>query len=194
MTKPTRADAERAIETLLTWIGEDPLRDGLRSTPRRVIDAFAEFFSGYEENPVTLLERSFENINQYEDMVLVKDIELFSHCEHHMVPILGVAHVAYFPTNRVVGISKLARTVDVFARRLQTQEFMTKAIADAIQTALEPLGVAVYIDAKHMCMTSRGVKKHFSSTVTTHFSGLFADNEHKNIFLQAIRKTENLTF
>ena len=173
--RPTRAEAEAAVETLLRWAGDDPSREGLIDTPARVARAYEEFFSGYQDNPEEMLARTFEEVEGYDDMVMLRDISLQSHCEHHMVPILGKAHIAYLPNKRVVGISKLARVLDSFGRRLQTQETMTAQVASAIQTALQPLGVAILVDAKHQCMTTRGVKKPDVSMVTTRFTGVFKD-------------------
>ena len=173
--RPTRAEAEAAVETLLRWAGDDPSREGLVDTPARVARAYEEFFSGYQDDPEEMLARTFEEVEGYDDMVMLRDISLQSHCEHHMVPILGKAHIAYLPNKRVVGISKLARVLDSFGRRLQTQETMTAQVASAIQTALQPLGVAILVDAKHQCMTTRGVKKTDVSMVTTRFTGVFKE-------------------
>ena len=173
--RPTRAEAEAAVETLLRWEGDDPSREGLVDTPARVARAYEEFFSGYQDDPEEMLARTFEEVEGYDDMVMLRDISLQSHCEHHMVPILGKAHIAYLPNKRVVGISKLARVLDSFGRRLQTQETMTAQVTSAIQTALKPLGVAILVDAKHQCMTTRGVKKPDVSMVTTRFTGVFND-------------------
>ena len=175
LTKPSRAEAEAAVETLLKWAGDDPNREGLIDTPARVARAYEEFFSGYEDNPEEMLARTFEEVDGYDDMVMLRDISLQSHCEHHMVPILGKAHIAYLPDRRVVGISKLARVLDSFGRRLQTQETMTAQVASAIQNALKPLGVAILVDAQHQCMTTRGVKKTDVSMVTTRFTGVFKE-------------------
>lgn len=175
LTKPSRAEAEAAVETLLKWAGDDPSREGLIDTPARVARAYEEFFSGYEDNPEEMLARTFEEVDGYDDMVMLRDISLQSHCEHHMVPILGKAHIAYLPDRRVVGISKLARVLDSFGRRLQTQETMTAQVASAIQNALKPLGVAILVDAQHQCMTTRGVKKTDVSMVTTRFTGVFKE-------------------
>ena len=175
LTKPSRAEAEAAVETLLKWAGDDPSREGLIDTPARVARAYEEFFSGYEDNPEEMLARTFEEVDGYDDMVMLRDISLQSHCEHHMVPILGKAHIAYLPDRRVVGISKLARVLDSFGRRLQTQETMTAQVASAIQNALKPLGVAILVDAQHQCMTTRGVKKADVSMVTTRFTGVFKE-------------------
>lgn len=173
--RPTRAEAEAAVEVLLRWAGDDPAREGLVDTPARVVRAYEEFFSGYNDNPEEMLARTFEEVEGYDDMVMLRDIALQSHCEHHMVPILGKAHIAYLPNKRVVGISKLARVLDSFGRRLQTQETMTAQVATAIQNALQPLGVAILVDAKHQCMTTRGVKKPDVSMVTTRFTGVFKE-------------------
>jgi GTP cyclohydrolase I len=171
--KPTREEAMEAVRTLLAWAGDDPRREGLIDTPRRVTDAYEEWFAGYGKNPVDELSRTFEEVSGYDDMVLLKRINVESHCEHHMAPFLGTACVAYMPTDRVVGISKIARVVEIFAKRLQTQETMTAQICEAIQTALRPAGVAVLIDAVHECMSTRGVHHHDVSTVTTQFCGAF---------------------
>lgn len=174
--RPTREEAEAAVRTLLRWAGDNPEREGLRETPRRVVKAYEEFFRGYEEDGAETLSRIFEEVEGYDDLVLVRDIPFVSHCEHHVVPFVGKAHIAYYPTGGVVGLSKLARLVDVYARRLQTQEAMTAQIAAAIETALAPRGVAVLVDAEHMCMSMRGVLKQGSSTVTVQFSGAFRDD------------------
>jgi len=168
---PTQADAEAAVRTLLLWAGDDPDREGLLETPKRVAKAYKELFSGYTESPEEVLGTVFEEVAGYNDMVLVKDISFFSHCEHHMVPIIGKAHVAYLPDHKVVGLSKIARVVDIFAHRLQTQESITAQIADSIQTILKPRGVAVMIEAEHMCMAMRGIRKQGSTTITTTFTG-----------------------
>jgi GTP cyclohydrolase I len=174
--RPTREEAEAAVRTLIRWAGDDPEREGLRDTPKRVAKAYEELFKGYSQDADAVLSTIFEEVEGYDDMVLVKDIPFASHCEHHMVPFVGKAHVAYFPSEGVVGLSKLARVVDVFARRLQTQETMTAQITDAIDEALKPRGIAVLIEAEHMCMSMRGVQKHGSSTMTTRFTGLFRDD------------------
>lgn len=174
--KPTRAEAEAAVETLLRWIGDDPRREGLVDTPRRVVKAYEELFAGYLEDPAEVLDRVFEEVEGYSDIVLVRDISFFSHCEHHMVPIIGKAHIAYYPAKGVVGLSKLARVVEVFARRLQTQEALTAQISDAINDALQPRGLAVMIEAEHLCMAMRGIQKQGATTITTRFSGQFVDN------------------
>jgi|TARA_B100000902_G_scaffold280394_1_gene266220 GTP cyclohydrolase I len=176
-SKPTREEAEDAVKTLISWAGDDPTREGLIETPKRVVKSYEEFYEGYGQDPEEILSKVFEEIEGYDEMVLVKDILLESHCEHHMVPILGKAHVAYLPDKRVVGLSKLARVVDLFAKRLQTQETMTAQIADTINNVLKPKGVAVVIDAEHQCMSSRGVSKKGTSTVTSRMLGAFRDNQ-----------------
>jgi GTP cyclohydrolase I len=173
--KPSRDEALDAVKTLIKWAGDDPTREGLIETPDRVIRAYKEFFAGYEEDPEQVLEKTFEEVEGYDDAVIVRNIRVESHCEHHMVPILGVAHVGYIPNKRVVGISKLARIVDIFGKRLQTQETMTAQIADTIQRVLEPKGVAVVIDAGHQCMSTRGIHKTESSTITSRMLGIFRD-------------------
>jgi GTP cyclohydrolase IA len=179
--RPTREEAEAAVRTLLLWAGDDPDREGLRETPRRVVKAYEEFFKGYREDPQEVLDRIFEEVEGYDDLVLVRDIPFFSHCEHHVVPFVGKAHIAYYPTGGVVGLSKLARLVDVYAKRLQTQETMTAQIAAAIDQALAPRGVAVIVEAEHMCMSMRGVMKQGSSTVTAQFSGVFRDDPSEQV-------------
>jgi GTP cyclohydrolase IA len=174
--RPTREEAEEAIRTLLRWAGDDPEREGLLDTPGRVARAYEEFFEGYGIDPVALLERTFEETDGYDEIVLLRDIRLESHCEHHMVPIIGRAHVAYLPHRRVVGISKLARVVEAYARRLQIQEKLTAQIANTIQQVLEPRGVAVVIEAAHQCMTTRGVHKLGVTMVTSRMLGAFRDN------------------
>jgi GTP cyclohydrolase I len=174
--RPSREQAMEAVRTLLRWAGDDPTREGLLDTPKRVVKAYEELFKGYGESPEDVLDRVFREVDGYDDMVLVRDIPFYSHCEHHMVPFVGKAHIAYYPTDGVVGLSKLARLVDVYARRLQTQETMTAQIINAMNNALNPRGVAVYVEAEHMCMSMRGVQKHGSSTITTQFSGIFRDD------------------
>jgi GTP cyclohydrolase IA len=174
--RPTREEAEAAIRTLLRWAGDDPTREGLVDTPARVARAYQEFFAGYAIDPVALLERTFEETDGYDEIVLLRDIRLESHCEHHMVPIIGRAHVAYLPHRRVVGISKLARVVDAYAHRLQIQEKLTAQIANTIQEVLEPRGVAVVIEAAHQCMTTRGVHKPDVTMVTSRMLGAFRDD------------------
>ena len=176
-SKPTRKEAEDAVRTLISWAGDDPTREGLIETPKRVVKSYEEFYDGYGPAPAAILSKVFEEIEGYDEIVLVKDILLESHCEHHMVPILGKAHVAYLPDKRVVGLSKLARVVDLYAKRLQTQETMTAQIADTINDVLKPKGVAVVIDAEHQCMSSRGVSKKGTSTVTSRMLGVFRDNQ-----------------
>lgn len=189
---PTRAQAEAAVRTLLRWAGEDPDREGLHDTPARVARAYEEFFAGYKVDPVDYLTRTFEETDGYEEMVLLRDIRFESHCEHHMAPIIGKAHVAYLPHRRVVGISKLARVVDVYARRFQLQERMTVQIASAIQRVLEPKGVAVAIEANHQCMTTRGVHRPGVSMVTTHLLGAFrSDATTRREFLAFIEMEAN---
>jgi GTP cyclohydrolase I len=172
-TRPTRDEAMEAVRTLIAWAGDDPRREGVIDTPERVVDAYAEWFSGYHACPEKELSRTFEDVQGYDDIVMLRDIEVESHCEHHMAPFLGKAFVAYMPTNRVVGISKLAKVVEIFARRLQTQETMTQQICDAITDSLRPAGVAVLIDAAHQCMTTRGVHHRHVTTITTQFTGVF---------------------
>ena len=186
--RPTRDEAEAAIETLLRWMGESPAREGLVDTPARVVRAWEEFCSGYGDDPAALLNSTFEEVEGYDDMVMLRSIRMESHCEHHLVPILGTAHIAYLPDRRVVGISKLARVLDSFARRLQTQETLTAQVADCIQTALQPRGVAVLIDAQHQCMTTRGVHKSDVSMITTRFTGTFQnDRDLRDRFLAQAR-------
>lgn len=174
--KPTAAEAEEAVRTILRWIGDDPGREGLQDTPARVTRAFQEHFAGYAEDPHEVLARTFSEVEGYDDVVVLKDIAFESHCEHHMAPIIGRAHVAYMPSHRVVGISKLARLVEIFAKRLQIQERMTAQIADTIQDVLQPRGVAVMIEATHHCMTTRGIHKPGSLMVTSRVSGIFKSN------------------
>src|SRR4051812_26426604 len=173
LKRPTREQALEAVRTLIAWAGDDPRREGVLDTPQRVVDAYAEWFAGYAEDPAQELSRTFEDVQGYDDIVMLRDIEVESHCEHHMAPFLGKAYVAYMPTERVVGISKIARVVEIFARRLQTQETMTIQIAAALEDSLKPAGVAVMIDAAHQCMTTRGVHHRHVSTLTTQFTGVF---------------------
>ncbi len=183
----TREQAEEAVRTLLRWAGEDPTREGLLDTPRRVVKAYGDWFAGYAEDPAEFLKRTFKEVDGYDEMVVLRDIEFESHCEHHMAPIIGRAHVGYLPTNRVVGISKLARVVDGFARRFQVQEKLTAEIAHCIQETLQPAGVAVVIDASHECMTTRGVHKRGVSMVTSQMLGSFRDDARTRMeFLQFI--------
>ena len=181
----TEGEAEAAVRTLLRWTGDDPSREGLLDTPKRVVKAYTEWFSGYEEDPVTYLSRTFDDVQGYDDIVMLKNIDVESHCEHHMAPFLGKAFVAYMPTRAVVGISKLARVVEIFSKRLQTQETMTAQICDAITESLAPMGVAVLIDAEHQCMSTRGVHHKDVTTITTQFTGVFkTDKDMRNRFLR----------
>ena len=183
----SRDDAEKAVETLIKWAGDNPKREGLKDTPKRVINAYKEFFAGYQSSPEDVLKKTFDEVNGYNDIVMLKNISLHSHCEHHMVPIIGKVHLAYLPVKRVVGISKLARVVDIYAKRLQTQETMTQQIGEIIHKTLKPKGVAVYIEAYHQCMTTRGVLKPDVSTVTTCFLGTFKnDVKLENKFINFI--------
>jgi GTP cyclohydrolase I len=192
--RPTREEAEAAIRTLIRFAGDDPTREGLRDTPKRVAEAYSEFFAGYTQDPVEVLSRTFEEVHGYDDLVMLRDIRLESHCEHHMLPIIGVAHVAYLPRDRVVGISKIARVIEIFAKRLQTQETMTAQIAEAIENALKPRGVAILIDALHQCMTTRGVHKPGVSTITTRFTGVFAeDSDYRDRFLRMVHGPRIMT-
>ena len=185
----TDKQAEEAFKTILTWIGENPNREGLIETPKRVIKAFKEYFKGYNEDPKKVLEKTFGDVEGYDDMVIQKNISVFSHCEHHMAPIIGVAHVAYIPKDRVVGLSKLARVVEIFSKRLQTQERLTMQIASTLMEALDAKGVAVTIDAAHQCMTMRGVKKEKTTTVTNYFLGSFKEDlSYQNRYLRYIAK------
>lgn len=186
MTIPTEEEARQAVKTLLAFTGDDPEREGLIETPDRVVRAYREFFAGYEEDPEEILSKTFEEVEGYDEMVIVKNIRVESHCEHHMVPIIGMGHIAYIPNKRVVGISKLARIIDVYGKRLQTQETMTAQIADIIEKVLQPKGVAVVIDAAHQCMTTRGIHKTETSTVTSRMLGAFKDPDTKNEFYKLI--------
>jgi GTP cyclohydrolase I len=186
--RPTRAEAEEAVRTLIAWAGDDPDREGLLDTPRRVAKAYGEFYAGYEQDPQTILKRTFKEVGGYDDIVLVRDIPFSSHCEHHMVPFVGKAHIAYLPHDGVVGLSKLARLVDVFARRLQTQENLTAQIIEAINDHLGPRGAAVMLEAEHMCMSMRGVQTHGVSTITHRFTGVFAeDRNEQDRFFSMVR-------
>ena len=181
--------AEEAIKTIIEWIGEDLKREGLKSTPRRVIKAFKEYFQGYKQDPAEYLTKTFTEVEDYDDMVIEKNISIRSHCEHHMAPIIGVAHVAYIPSKKVVGLSKLARVVEAFSKRLQTQERLTMQIAKTIMDVLQPRGVAVTIDASHQCMTNRGIKKEKTTTITNYFLGAFKDDlSFQNRYLRYINK------
>ena len=183
--RPSREAAMEAVRTLIAWAGDDPEREGLKDTPSRVVDAYREWFAGYDQCPSTELTRVFEDVNGYDDMVMLKQIDVESHCEHHIAPFLGKAFVAYLPTESVVGISKIARVVEIFAKRLQTQETMTSQIADALNDTLKPRGVAVLIDAEHQCMSTRGVHHKDVTTVTTQFTGAFKDDaDLRNRFLK----------
>tara|TARA_E500000305_G_scaffold110719_1_gene119663 strand:- start:4933 stop:5562 length:630 start_codon:yes stop_codon:yes gene_type:complete len=186
--RPSRKEAEAAVRTLISWAGDDPAREGLIETPKRVVKAYEEFFAGYEEDPDLVLGKTFEEVEGYDDMVMLRDIDLESHCEHHMVAILGKAHIAYVPTSKVVGISKLARVIEIYAKRLQTQETMTAQVADSINRVLAPKGVAILIEAKHQCMTTRGIKKPDVATITTQFTGVFKEDPNmERRFLSMIR-------
>ena len=181
--------AEEAVKLIIEWIGEDTQREGLRSTPKRVIKAFKEYFKGYNDDPSKYLLKTFTEVEGYDDMIIEKNISIRSHCEHHMAPITGVAHVAYIPANKVVGLSKLARVVDAYSKRLQTQERLTMQIAKTIMDVLQPRGVAVTIDAAHQCMTSRGIKKENTTTITNYFLGVFKDDlSFQNRYLRYINK------
>lgn len=173
---PSREEAEAAVRTLIAWAGDDPSREGLRDTPKRVVNSYKEFFSGYAEDAIEALDRTFEDVGGYDDIVMLRDIDVNSHCEHHMIPFIGKAHVAYLPGEQVVGISKLARVIEIFARRLQTQETMTAQIVNAIDVALAPKGVALMIEAVHQCMSLRGVHKPNVATITTQFTGAFRND------------------
>lgn len=177
--RPSHEEAMEAVRTLIAWAGDDPTREGLLETPHRVTKAFGEFFAGYRQDPAEILKRTFKEVGGYDDIVLVKDIPFSSHCEHHMVPFIGKAHIAYLPHDGVVGLSKLARLVEVFARRLQVQENLTAQIIDAINENLNPRGAAVMLEAEHMCMSMRGVRAHGASTITHRFTGVFAEDRHE---------------
>ena len=174
--RPSRPEAEAAVRTLIAYAGDDPIREGLLDTPKRVVSAFEELYSGYRESPFEVLDRTFSEIGGYDNLVLVRDITFHSHCEHHMMPFVGKAHIAYWPVDRVVGLSKLARLIDVYARRLQTQEHLTSQIVTAIEEVLKPRGVAVMLEAEHTCMSLRGVEKAGAQTLTTQFTGMFRDD------------------
>jgi GTP cyclohydrolase I len=189
--RPSREEAEAAVRTLIAFTGDYPDREGLVETPKRVVDAYEELYRGYRECPAEVLDRTFSEIGKYDDFVLVRDIAFHSHCEHHMMPFMGKAHIAYKPVERVVGLSKLARLVDLYAHRLQTQEHMTSQIATAIDEILNPRGVAVMLEAEHMCMSVRGVEKPGSSTLTTQFTGSFRDNPDEQArFLSMVRRAD----
>lgn len=186
--RPSREEAEAAVRLLIAYLGDDPDREGLRETPARVVNTYDEVFRGYRECPLEVLDRTFSEIGTYDDLVLVRDVPFYSHCEHHMVPFVGKAHIAYVPVERVVGLSKLARVVDTYARRLQTQEHLTSQVATAIEEILKPRGVAVMLEAEHMCMSMRGVQKAGVSTITTQFMGTFRDDPAEQVrFLTLVR-------
>ncbi len=190
-TRPSREEAEQAVHTLLRWVGEDPQREGLLDTPARVVKAYEEMFSGYGRSGEDVLGRTFDEVAGYDDIVLVRDIPFYTHCEHHMVPVIGKAHVAYLPNGSVLGLSKIARVVDIYARRLQTQEAMTAQVAAAIQDNLDPKGVAVMIEAEHMCMSMRGIEKQGSTTLTTTFTGTFKNDPDEQVrFLTMLRMND----
>ncbi|PRD42281.1 GTP cyclohydrolase I FolE [Phyllobacterium phragmitis] len=190
IARPTQQEAEAAVRTLLLWAGDDPDREGLLETPKRVVKSYKELFSGYGESPEDVLGTTFEEVSGFNDPVLVKDIPFYSHCEHHMVPIIGKAHIAYLPDGKVVGLSKIGRLVDIFGRRLQTQESITAQIADAMDTILRPRGVAVMIEADHMCMSMRGIRKQGSTTITTTFKGTFQEDVNEQVrFMTMVRHT-----
>ena len=187
--KISEEEAEQAFTKIIRWLGEDPSREGLKSTPKRLVKAFKEYYKGYNEDPKKILEKTFGDVQGYDDMVIQRNISLQSHCEHHMAPIIGVAHVAYIPKDRIVGLSKLARVVDVFSKRLQTQERLTMQIANALMDALDAKGVAVSIDATHQCMTMRGIKKEQATTVTNFYLGKFKEDlSYQNRYLRFISK------
>jgi GTP cyclohydrolase I len=185
--RPSRVEAESAVRTLLAYIGDDPTREGLVETPKRFVSAYDELFRGYQECPAEVLDRTFSETGGYDQPVLVRDIPFYSHCEHHMMPFTGKAHIAYLPTGRVVGLSKIARLIDVYARRLQTQEHLTAQIATAIEEILNPRGVAVMLEAEHTCMSMRGVSKPGSMTITTQFTGQFEDAQEQARFITLVR-------
>jgi GTP cyclohydrolase I len=187
--KVSDKEAEEAFKTILTWMGEDPSREGLLETPKRVVKAYKEYFNGYSEDPNKILDKTFGDVEGYDDMVVQKNVSVQSHCEHHMAPIIGIAHVAYIPNERVVGLSKLARVVEVFSKRLQTQERLTMQIAKTIMESLDAKGVAVTIDSTHQCMTMRGIKKETATTVTNYFLGQFKEDLGvQNRYLRFISK------
>ena len=190
--RPTREEAEAAVRTLIAWTGDDPDREGLLDTPKRVVKAYQELFGGYDQDPEEHLQRTFEEVGGYTDMVLLREVPFFSFCEHHMVPFIGKAHIAYYPSNGVVGLSKLARVVDIYARRLQTQENLTAQIVDTIDDSLRPRGLAVMLEAEHQCMTMRGIQKHGVSTVTTRFTGLFEEDPSLQVrFMTLVHQGKN---
>lgn len=186
IARPSVKEAEEAVKVLIAWAGDNPNREGLLETPKRVVNAYREFFSGYDVNPEEVLGKTFEEVEGYNDIVLLKNMRMESHCEHHMVPFIGKAHIAYIPNKKVVGISKIARLLDIYAKRLQTQETMTAQIADTINKVLKPKGVAVLIDAKHQCMTTRGIHKTETTTVTKRMIGEFQKPDMEQKFLSMI--------
>ncbi|RYE10372.1 MAG: GTP cyclohydrolase I FolE [Hyphomicrobiales bacterium] len=189
LARPTREEAEAAVRTLIAWAGDDPTREGLLDTPRRVTKAYGEFFAGYGQDPGQILSKTFKEVGGYDDIVLVKDIPFSAHCEHHMVPFFGKAHIAYLPHDGVVGISKIARLVEAFSKRLQVQEVLTAQIIDAINEHLNPRGAAVLLEAEHMCMSIRGVRAHGAQTVTQRFTGVFAEEKsEQDRFFEMIRR------
>ena len=188
--RPSRQEAEEAVRTLIRWLGDEPGREGLIDTPKRMVKAYEELFAGYDEDPADFLGRVFEEVEGYGDIVVIRDIPFHSHCEHHILPFVGKAHVAYYPAKGVVGLSKIARVVDVYARRLQTQEAMTAQVAAAMESGLRPRGVAVMIEAEHLCMAMRGIRKSGSSTLTTRFTGVFKDDPAEQArFMTLVRRT-----
>ena len=190
--KVSDKEAEEAFKTILAWMGEDPSREGLLETPKRVVKAFKEYFKGYKEDPIQVLDKTFGDVDGYDDMVIQKNISVQSHCEHHMAPIIGKAHVAYIPNERVVGLSKLARVVEVFSKRLQTQERLTMQIANTLMGALDAKGVAVTIDSTHQCMTMRGIKKEQATTVTNYYLGQFKEDlSYQNRYLRLISNSKD---
>lgn len=194
ISKPTHEEAEEAVRTLIRWAGDDPTREGLLDTPKRVTKSFTEFFSGYEINPADVLQRTFQEVEGYDEMIVLRDIDFSSHCEHHMVPFTGRVHIAYIPNDKVLGLSKLARLVDVYAKRLQIQEKFTAQIANTLNDLLKPRGVAVVVEAKHMCMTMRGVQKTGSVMQTSHLLGLFrSDPRTRQEFFSLLKTVSNTT-
>jgi GTP cyclohydrolase I len=192
VTRPTREEAEAAVRTLLLWIGDDPDREGLQATPARVARAYEDWFGGYREDPIEFLRRTFKEVDGYDEMIVLRDISFVSHCEHHLAPILGRVHIGYLPDRKVVGISKLARVVETFGRRLQVQESMTAQIANCIQDVLKPKGVGVVIEGQHQCMTTRGVRKHGVSMITSQLLGQFrSDPRTRGEFLSNIGRPSN---
>lgn len=192
LTRPSREEAEAAVRTLLAWTGDDPDREGLVETPKRVVKALSQLYGGYFEDPIKHLKRTFEDVGGYQDIVLVRGIPFHSHCEHHMLPFIGEAHVAYYPADGVVGLSKIARVVDIYAKRLQTQENLTSQITSVIDDTLAPRGLAVMIEAEHQCMTMRGVQKPGVSTITTQFTGVFQDDPAEQAkFMSLVRGKGN---